>query len=89
MPALPLSELLRLVVWLGLLGLIFIPMERLFPIRRAPILRPQIRADLAYYFINGLLPRLLADSAPFRPGVDDTPSPAHPFIRLGGLAALA
>jgi|688.fasta_scaffold76024_6 hypothetical protein len=47
MPALPLSELLRLVVWLGLLGVIFIPMERLFPLRRAPILRPQIRADLA------------------------------------------
>jgi hypothetical protein len=47
MPALPLSELLRLVVWLGLLGVIFIPLERLFPLRRAPILRPQIRADLA------------------------------------------
>ncbi|MCX5951929.1 MAG: sterol desaturase family protein [Cyanobacteria bacterium] len=59
MAELPLSELLRLVVWLGLLGVIFIPLERLFPLKRAPLLRPQIRADLAYYFINGLLPRLL------------------------------
>jgi len=59
MLAQPFTELLRLVVWLGLLGVIFIPLERLFPLRPAPILRPQFQADLAYYFINGLLPRLL------------------------------
>ena len=59
MPGQAFTELLRLVVWLGLLGLIFIPLERCFPLRKAPILRPQLRADLAFYFINGLLPRLL------------------------------
>jgi len=58
-PELSITELLRLVVWLGLLGVVFIQLERLFPLKRAPILRPQYRADLAYYFINGLLPRLL------------------------------
>jgi hypothetical protein len=58
-PELSITELLRLVVWLGLLGVIFIQLERLFPLKRAPILRPQYRADLAYYFINGLLPKLL------------------------------
>jgi hypothetical protein len=41
------TDLLRLVVWLGLLGLIFIPLRRLFPLRRAPLLRIQLRADLA------------------------------------------
>jgi len=40
MPAQPLIELFSLLVWLGLLGLIFIPLERLFPLKHARILRP-------------------------------------------------
>ena len=47
-------DALRVTVWLAILGAIFIPVERFFAARRQPVLRPQIGADLAYYFLNSL-----------------------------------
>jgi sterol desaturase/sphingolipid hydroxylase (fatty acid hydroxylase superfamily) len=53
-----LVDIVRLGIWLVLLMLIFAPMERLFPVHRQPIFRRDFAADLGYYFINGLLPKL-------------------------------
>ncbi len=48
-----------LFAWLALLSLIFVPFERLFALRTARIFRPQIGTDVAYYFLNNLIPNLL------------------------------
>lgn len=40
---------------LGAYALLFVPLERLFALRRQPILRPQLLTDLGYYFLNGAL----------------------------------
>ena len=52
-------DLARLCLWLALLSLIFVPFERLFALRPARVFRPQILTDLAYYFLNSLVPNLL------------------------------
>ena len=49
-------QLLRLVVWLGLLAAIFTPLERLFALRRGSGRMRYVPADIAFYFINSLLP---------------------------------
>src|SRR5580693_8102748 len=49
-------EILRLVVWLGLLAAIFAPMEQLFALRRRPGRLATVPADVAFYFLNSLLP---------------------------------
>ena len=54
-----LVSVLRLCVWLVLLSVIFVPIERLFALYRQRIFRKAIRTDLAYYFISGLIPGFL------------------------------
>jgi sterol desaturase/sphingolipid hydroxylase (fatty acid hydroxylase superfamily) len=46
----------RLAVWLVLLVALFVPLERLFALHPAKIWRKQVGVDLAWYFINSLLP---------------------------------
>ena len=46
----------RLAVWLVLLVAIFVPLERLCAIRPAKIWRKQIGVDIAWYFINSIVP---------------------------------
>jgi sterol desaturase/sphingolipid hydroxylase (fatty acid hydroxylase superfamily) len=46
----------RLALWLVLLVAIFVPLERLCALHPAKIWRKQIGVDLAWYFINSLLP---------------------------------
>lgn len=46
----------RLAIWLVLLVAIFVPLERLCAVHPAKIWRKQIGVDLAWYFINSLLP---------------------------------
>jgi len=46
----------KLAVWLVLLVAIFVPLERLFALHPAKIFRKQVGVDLAWYFINSLLP---------------------------------
>ena len=48
-------DVLRVTLWLAILGVIFIPLERLFAERRQPVLRPQFAADLAHYFLNSVV----------------------------------
>jgi len=52
-------EVLRLSVWLLLLLLIFVPLERLFAVRPQKIFRKGFPVDVAYYFLTGLLPKVL------------------------------
>jgi sterol desaturase/sphingolipid hydroxylase (fatty acid hydroxylase superfamily) len=47
---------LRLSAWLGLLVVIFVPLERLFAAHPQKILRKGIGADLSYFFITSLVP---------------------------------
>ncbi len=49
-------DVLRLVCWLVILVAIFVPMERLFGLHPSKIFRKQVGVDLAWYFINSLLP---------------------------------
>lgn len=52
-------NVLRLCAWLILLSLIFLPLEHFFALRGNTIARREQGQDLAYYFLNSLLPMLL------------------------------
>ncbi len=54
-----LIPILRLALWLALLAMIFVPLERLFAVTPQKVLRKAIGIDLSYYFLNSLLPALL------------------------------
>ena len=58
-----LIDVLRLSLWLTILVVIFVPLERLFAAHPQKILRKGIGVDLGYYFLSSLLPALLL-SAP-------------------------
>jgi sterol desaturase/sphingolipid hydroxylase (fatty acid hydroxylase superfamily) len=45
--------------WFVLLALIFVPLERLFPLRPGKIFRAELLADLGYYFLNAIVPGLV------------------------------
>lgn len=53
------ANLARMAVWLVLLAIVFVPIERLFALHRQRIFRKQIGVDACYYFLNGLLPGLI------------------------------
>lgn len=50
-----LSEIIHLAIWLALLCVIFIPLERLAGVRRQAIFRREVLTDLGYYWINSLV----------------------------------
>ncbi len=50
---------MRLSVWLTILVVIFVPLERLFAAHEHKLWRAGIVTDLAYYFLNSLLPAVL------------------------------
>jgi len=52
-------SLIRLWVWLLLLAVVFLPLERLFAIQPRKILSKSLASDLGFYVLNGLLPNLL------------------------------
>jgi len=54
-----LTDVLRLCLWLVILTIIFVPLERLFALRPQKILRPGIGVDLGYFFLNGIVPAIL------------------------------
>lgn len=54
-----LRHIAQLATWLVILGLIFVPLERLFALRPAKLWRAETGIDLGYYFLNNLLPTLL------------------------------
>ncbi len=52
-------QLLRLCIWLVILTVIFAPLERLFALHPQKLFRRALLTDLAYYFLNSLVPTLL------------------------------
>ena len=52
-------QVASLTVWLVLLTIVFLPLERLFALHPKRLRSKAIRADLAYYFLNGLAPTVL------------------------------
>lgn len=50
---------MRLAIWLALLTAIFVPLERWFALKASPWRRAEIGNDLAYYFINNIVPAIL------------------------------
>jgi sterol desaturase/sphingolipid hydroxylase (fatty acid hydroxylase superfamily) len=53
------SQLVGLCVWLALLWIVFAPLERIFGNRSQKMFRRYFGADLCYYFLNGIIPKLL------------------------------
>src|SRR5579885_1723921 len=53
------TDLLRLAVWLLLLMMVFVPLERLFGLHPMKVFRRSFLVDLGYYFLNSLLPKAL------------------------------
>ncbi len=53
------ANILRMAIWLAILSAIFVPLERLFALRKQKVFRRQIGVDAGYYFINGLVPALI------------------------------
>ena len=54
-----LTEVLRLGIWLMLLMVVFIPLERLFAAHPQKIFRRSFSADLGYYFLTNLVPKMV------------------------------
>jgi sterol desaturase/sphingolipid hydroxylase (fatty acid hydroxylase superfamily) len=52
-------DVFRLCIWLVLVAVIFIPLERICAQRRQPVFRQEFLTDLGYYFLNNLVPKLL------------------------------
>lgn len=53
------TDVLRLGIWLLVLMLVFVPLERLFAINPQKVFRKSFFLDLGYYFLNSLLPKML------------------------------
>ncbi len=54
-----LLQIVRLCVWLVLLAIVFLPLERLFALHPSKIFRKAVWHDLLYYFLSSLLPAAL------------------------------
>lgn len=53
------KDLVRLSVWFVLLSIVFVPLERIFGNHSQKVFRKSFGTDLCYYFLNGVLPKLL------------------------------
>ena len=49
----------RLCAWLILLMVIFVPLEKLFALHKQKVFRKSFGADLLFYFVSSLLPKLI------------------------------
>jgi len=54
-----LIDIARLCLWLAILAAIFVPLERLFSLRRPPARRGNLVPNLGFYFLSSLLPAFL------------------------------
>lgn len=53
------KELVGLSIWLVLLLMVFVPLERIFGNHTQKVFRRSFDTDLFYYFLNGVLPKVL------------------------------
>ena len=49
----------RLGIWLILLTVLFVPLERCFPRNKQPVVRKNLAQDVFFYFLNNLVPKLV------------------------------
>lgn len=54
-----LMDIARLSLWLALLTVVFIPIERLFALHPSQVFRKEVWTDLGYYFLNSLAPNAM------------------------------
>jgi sterol desaturase/sphingolipid hydroxylase (fatty acid hydroxylase superfamily) len=52
-------DFVRLCMWLLILMIVFVPLERLFAVHPQKVFRKAFLTDVAYCFLSGLLPKLL------------------------------
>jgi sterol desaturase/sphingolipid hydroxylase (fatty acid hydroxylase superfamily) len=52
-------DIFRLGVWLLLLMIVFVPLEKFFSLHPQKLFRNSFPVDLGYYFLNSLLPKIL------------------------------
>jgi sterol desaturase/sphingolipid hydroxylase (fatty acid hydroxylase superfamily) len=52
-------DILRVSIWLAIVMVVFVPLERLFTLHPQKVFRKSFPTDLAYYFLNNLSPKLL------------------------------
>jgi len=52
-------DAVRLTIWLFLLMVIFVPLERLCAVHPQKVFRRAFHVDLGYYFLNSLLPKMM------------------------------
>ena len=52
-------DVLRLSIWLLLLMMVFVPLERLFGVHPQKVFRKSFPVDLGYYFVTNLVPKAL------------------------------
>ncbi len=52
-------DVFRLCIWLILLMVVFVPLERLYALHSRKVFRRNFYADLGYYFLSSLAPKLL------------------------------
>ena len=50
---------IRLCIWLVLIAVVFIPLERLFAAKRQRVRRVGLSTDIGWYFLSNLVPKLL------------------------------
>ena len=53
------TDFLRLSIWLLLLMIVFVPLERIFAVHEQKILRKSLVTDLGYYFLSSLAPKAI------------------------------
>ena len=53
------TDVFRLSIWLLLLMIIFVPLERLFAVHPHKVFRKSLATDLGYYFLSSLVPKML------------------------------
>lgn len=52
-------DVARLFIWLVLLSVVFVPLERLFALHQAPAPSKRVLTDIAYFFLNSLAPAMV------------------------------
>jgi sterol desaturase/sphingolipid hydroxylase (fatty acid hydroxylase superfamily) len=52
-------DVIRLSIWLLLLMMVFVPLERLFIVHPQKVFRKSFPVDLGYYFLNNIIPKAL------------------------------
>lgn len=57
--SLQLVQVVRLSVWLALLILLFVPLERLFSLHPSQYFKLHTASDIAFYFLNSLVPNIV------------------------------